>query len=184
MGASKNPSPVAMPTYLRELIRRVCEKRGVAVEDVLGPRKDYVLTDARREIWVIAHSKNKVAYSSTALGRYFGRDHSTVIVGMQRYGTARGAVLRRRCLTPDAVEYIAKVGYDESCSALAKRLGCSTKYISAARTMLRRQGRFCHVWDKTCKSFTGFKAANLARMKASHASSSECEGNILDRHSP
>lgn len=144
------PHPKVMPPYLRELTKQVCEEFGVSLEDVMGPSRRHILSDARRKIWATAYARNHYAYTTTSLGRWFGRDHSTVSVGIARFGRVRIHTWHKRWplgLPREFLDEVNAIGYLMSTKDIANCLGCAQKQIERARAQLRGEGAWHHVWD-------------------------------------
>ena len=66
---------------MAQLIKAVADVTGVAIEDICGPRKVQRVTLARQLVYYVAD--RDLNYSSSAIGRAVGRDHSTVISGVK-----------------------------------------------------------------------------------------------------
>lgn len=144
------PHPKVMPPYLRELTMKVCEEFGVSVEDVMGPSRKHVLSDARRKIWATAYARNHCAYTTTSLGRWFNRDHSTILVGIARHGRKRIHTWHRReflGFPRSFLDEVNAIGYLMPTKAIAVCLECSPKQVARAREQLRREGAWHHVWS-------------------------------------
>jgi len=68
--------------HRRMIIAQVCDRHGVAVEEVLGRSRYKRVCLARKEVYVMLRQE-RLSYLTIA--RMFGRDHTTVVDGVQRY---------------------------------------------------------------------------------------------------
>ena len=68
--------------HRRMIIAQVCDRHGVAVEEVLGRSRYKRVCLARKEAYVMLRQE-RLSYLTIA--RMFGRDHTTVVDGVQRY---------------------------------------------------------------------------------------------------
>jgi chromosomal replication initiation ATPase DnaA len=64
------------------IIAQVCDRHGVAVEEVMGRSRYKRVCLARKEAYVMLRQE-RLSYLTIA--RMFGRDHTTVVDGVQRY---------------------------------------------------------------------------------------------------
>jgi chromosomal replication initiation ATPase DnaA len=64
------------------IIAQVCDRHGVAVEEVLGRSRYKRVCLARKEAYVMLRQE-RLSYLTIA--RMFGRDHTTVVDCVQRY---------------------------------------------------------------------------------------------------
>lgn len=64
------------------IIAQVCDRHGVAVEEVMGRSRFKRVCTARKEAYAMLREER---LSYPAIGRMFGRDHTTVVDGVQRY---------------------------------------------------------------------------------------------------
>lgn len=67
----------------REIVNEVAEKHDVCPREILGQTKTDPITRARFECWY--RIKNETRYSYPQIGRFFGKDHSTVVHGAARW---------------------------------------------------------------------------------------------------
>lgn len=75
---------------VKAVIEAVCASHGLAVEDVVGRRKFKILADARIDaIRMVAEVRPDL--SSSQIGRFFGRDHTTILYVLGRVGTRAAA---------------------------------------------------------------------------------------------
>ena len=71
--------------HLDGLAREVCTSRGVLLREVLGASRSRSVVRARHELWWrIRHLPDR-CYSSPEIGRLFGRDHSTILAGIEAH---------------------------------------------------------------------------------------------------
>jgi chromosomal replication initiation ATPase DnaA len=66
----------------RMIIAQVCDHHGVAVEEVMGRSRFKRICTARKEAYAMLREE-RLSYPT--IGRMFGRDHTTVVDGVQRY---------------------------------------------------------------------------------------------------
>lgn len=66
----------AMPVKVRRLIKSVCRREGINPSAVLGDRKDRFAAAPRA---TLAKALRGLGYSYPVIGRWLGRDHSTVM---------------------------------------------------------------------------------------------------------
>lgn len=83
-----NPRPP--PPTLAEIVAEVAALHGVTVEELMSPSRETRLVLARWEaMWRMSQvywgHKSLPRYSSQQIGRFFGRDHSTVLHGVRKY---------------------------------------------------------------------------------------------------
>jgi chromosomal replication initiation ATPase DnaA len=64
------------------IIAQVCDRHGVAVEEVMGRSRFKRVCTARKEAYAMLREE-RLSYPT--IGRMFGRDHTTVVDGVQRY---------------------------------------------------------------------------------------------------
>ena len=74
----------------KEIIKAVCDKYGVPVEKVLAGRGDNDIVKVR---WAaMAEVRTRTNYNYHAIGRLFGRDHSSVMHAMRKMGVGERKV--------------------------------------------------------------------------------------------
>lgn len=66
------------------IIREIAMQHGVTVEAIMGRSRDHKDTRARRAAY--AAVKYRRGLSHPAVGRIFGRDHSTILHGIRKNG--------------------------------------------------------------------------------------------------
>ncbi len=69
--------------YLRAVIMDVAARHRVDPELLTGPKRTKELTLARREAWATIHGTGR--FSTPQIGRFFNRDHSTIVCGLAKY---------------------------------------------------------------------------------------------------
>ena len=62
-------------------IAEIAEAHHLTVEDILSPKRHKYLVSVRRKCIYMLRDK---AYSTTEIGRIMGRDHSTIVVALQK----------------------------------------------------------------------------------------------------
>lgn len=79
---SPRPSPLAAlePSGVADEIRAVVAQHGATVDDVLGPTRLAHVVRARRDAMRLI--RDRLAWSYPAIGRLFGRDHTTVMMAL------------------------------------------------------------------------------------------------------
>jgi chromosomal replication initiation ATPase DnaA len=75
---------------LLELVGNVCRTHGVTVDEVCGRTRTQAVSWARHETWWRLRHHPERHYSLAEIGRLFGRDHTTVLHGIQAH-RLRGA---------------------------------------------------------------------------------------------
>jgi chromosomal replication initiation ATPase DnaA len=66
----------------RMKIEQICDRRRVTVEELMGRSRFKRVCAARKEAYVMLRQER---LSFPTIGRMFGRDHTTVVDGVQRY---------------------------------------------------------------------------------------------------
>ena len=95
----EEPKRFYLPTAKR-ILRETCERHELSEEAVLSPRRDKRVVDCRSEaVWLIA---KETELSLAALGRFIGRDHTSVIHSIRRHNEATGTNVRKLGNIPDA----------------------------------------------------------------------------------
>lgn len=62
-------------------IAEIAEAHHLTVEDILSPKRHKYLVSVRRKCIYMLRDKG---YSTTEIGRIMGRDHSTIVVALQK----------------------------------------------------------------------------------------------------
>jgi chromosomal replication initiation ATPase DnaA len=73
------------------LLDEVCRRRGVVREDLCGRARTSSVSRARQELWWLIRNQPDLHYSLPEIASLFGRDHTTVLHGIQAH--QRRAVL-------------------------------------------------------------------------------------------
>lgn len=85
---------------MREIAENVCEAHGVPMRHLKSPQRLRPIVDARWEaMWQMSQQvreDGRPRYSMAAIGRFFNRDHTTVIHAVQQYSKRNGLVWIRR----------------------------------------------------------------------------------------
>lgn len=92
--APTNPAKPAAPisTTARQILAETCERHGLKVACVVGPRRYKPLVDCRQEAaWLIA--KN-TALSYPQIARLLGKDHTTILFAVRRHNEFMGENVR------------------------------------------------------------------------------------------
>lgn len=141
-------SPARMPKFLEKVCEEVGARYDASFGELIGDSKEARIVRARWLIWAIAQWHDPIRYSKARLGRYFGKDHSTIINGLRRHGIpakkpppAPGRPPKDRSALIAAM--IAE-GYSQTDVQYGARFGCSGRVVSRLRTKLRRAGRWPH----------------------------------------
>lgn len=83
-------SVAALPSSIiraKTVVGRVAEKHGVAVNDIMGASVRKIHIAARHEAILAVRSVNP-DWGTSRLGRFFGRDHSTIWHVLKKAGVA------------------------------------------------------------------------------------------------
>lgn len=67
-----------MPEWARNMVREVSHRHAVPVREIFSPNKTRLVVAARREA-IYRLKFEKPSLSAAKLGRWFGRDHSTIL---------------------------------------------------------------------------------------------------------
>lgn len=70
---------------MREIAEQVCAKHGVTVADIRGPHRPHKITRARHETF--ARIRRETSFSLPSIGRWFHKDHTTVLYGARKHDT-------------------------------------------------------------------------------------------------
>jgi chromosomal replication initiation ATPase DnaA len=73
---------------MRTIAASVAERHRLPIAALYGERRTAAYSLARDEAWAEIHATGK--FSTPQIGRHFNRDHSSVVVGIQRH-KERGA---------------------------------------------------------------------------------------------
>ena len=79
---------------LLTLASDVCRSRGVTLAELCGRVRSQSVARARQELWWLLRHDSERCYSFADIGRLFGRDHTTVMLGVlahERRRVARSA---------------------------------------------------------------------------------------------
>lgn len=81
--------PIASAVRMTEIAEAVAVKRGLTLEDLLGPSRRSKVCEVRQEaMWHMRERRwasGEHRWSLPQIGAYFGRDHSTVLWGIHRH---------------------------------------------------------------------------------------------------
>lgn len=73
----------SFPDDVLEVLLRVAAKHQTSITKLLGHRRDKVSARARQEAYSEIYKLG--GYSTTAIGKIFNRDHSTIVYGIKRH---------------------------------------------------------------------------------------------------
>lgn len=82
------PGFAQIPPSARSIIRRVSDKHGVALEDVLGPRRHAKIIKARHEA-IVSVVMGCPHFSVLRISKMFRRDHTSILHVLKKYGVER-----------------------------------------------------------------------------------------------
>lgn len=68
---------------MREIVRQVALTHGLPPEDLMARDRRAVIADARLEAYHHIQATNRFSYPQ--IGRFFGRDHTTIVTGVSRH---------------------------------------------------------------------------------------------------
>lgn len=96
-------SPIALPTGPRarakQILWETCERHGVSVEAVCGPRRIHKIMLCRREaVWLIA---KHTTLSLTQIGALLSKDHTTILMTVRRQNEISGENVRNTGGVPE-----------------------------------------------------------------------------------
>lgn len=72
-----------LPDDVREIGFRIADKHQIPITKLLGKRRDKISASARQEAYAEIYALG--GYSTTAIGKIFNRDHSTIVYGIKRH---------------------------------------------------------------------------------------------------
>ena len=75
-------------TAIRNICAAMCAKHGVTMAEILGRSHEHRISHARQEVMWLASMAGK---STGEIGRFFGRDHTTVMHGIRAHQRRMGA---------------------------------------------------------------------------------------------
>lgn len=73
---------------LHAILIDVCDRHNVSHQDLLSPRRFRNLVRARHEAWWLAYTQSEASYP--AIGKFFNRDHTTIMFGIRRHAARIG----------------------------------------------------------------------------------------------
>jgi chromosomal replication initiation ATPase DnaA len=82
----------------REIAEAVAAKHGLSLDELRSPTRKWRISHPRQEAYAACHAQQRGkqdAFSYAAIGRFFGRDHATVMWGVRQH-QAREALKARR----------------------------------------------------------------------------------------
>lgn len=88
--------PGSRPT-MRQLAQQVADEHGLTLDDLTGPSRTDTIVRARQEAMAVIRANTR--FSFPQIGRFFNRDHTTVIYSVRAYEARQDRVrFDRRCL--------------------------------------------------------------------------------------
>ena len=78
----------ARPQTMSQIVRDVAEAHSIPLDVLMGREKGKALWRARNEaMWLVRQLRRdgKPAWSYPAIGRFFGRDHTTIIANVRKH---------------------------------------------------------------------------------------------------
>jgi chromosomal replication initiation ATPase DnaA len=69
-------------TLMEQITARVSEEYKMSVRELRGASRARIFNEPRRIIWCEAHDNG---YSYPVIGRFFGRDHTSIIYGVKAH---------------------------------------------------------------------------------------------------
>lgn len=80
-----DPAEALRARRLLHVAEEVCSERGVLLHEILGAARSRNIVRARHELWWrIRHHPDR-SYSFPEIGRLFGRDHTTILAGIESH---------------------------------------------------------------------------------------------------
>lgn len=83
-----------MPLWARNIVATMAELNRMDIDDVIGRSRRRVHVRVRNEVWYILRTSKsplrKVSPSYSQIGRWFERDHSSIVFGACRHAFERG----------------------------------------------------------------------------------------------
>jgi len=70
---------------MKDIAEQVCSKHGVTLADIRGPARPRRIARARHETF--ARIRRETAFSLPSIGRWFHKDHTTVLYGARKHET-------------------------------------------------------------------------------------------------
>jgi len=78
------PSTARLPTLMATITNRVSAEFGISIRELRGPKRGAIYKEPRRLIWGELQERG---YSLSQIGRFFGRDHTTIMHGLGLLGS-------------------------------------------------------------------------------------------------
>lgn len=78
-----------MPVWARDILRDVSGRRGVCVNDMASSSRNHKIAMARNEAMYLMKAR-KPMLSSPQLGRWFSRDHTSILYAISSYQEKNG----------------------------------------------------------------------------------------------
>lgn len=79
-----------LPEWVRRIVREVSEKHGVPPREILSRSRTVQVAAARTEAIYLTKATEPMT-SAPTIGRWFGRDHTSVLTALARYQAKHGA---------------------------------------------------------------------------------------------
>lgn len=81
--------------HLREIAREVCDIHGITMGEILGPSRVWCIAHPRQKAMAIAYATGR--FSLPMLGRFFNRDHTTVLHAVRVHARRLAATPENGC---------------------------------------------------------------------------------------
>jgi len=81
------PSNITVPSRVKDVVLKMCDKYGLTPSDIFGPSRKKPIPTARGETYYRLY---EIGFTLTQMGYYFGRDHTTVVYSMAKWQNANG----------------------------------------------------------------------------------------------
>lgn len=78
-----------MPDWARDIVTEVCDRRGVHAVDMAGPSRRLPVVAARNEAIYLIKARKPIL-SSSRLGQWFDRDHTSCLYALASHAQASG----------------------------------------------------------------------------------------------
>ncbi|TPN03823.1 hypothetical protein FJ973_29720 [Mesorhizobium sp. B2-1-3] len=80
----------AMPDWARQIVEHICEKHGVCPSEMSSDNRKHRVVRARNEAIYLVKDR-KPMLSSPQIGKWFGKDHTSILHSLASYSHATGA---------------------------------------------------------------------------------------------
>jgi len=83
-------------TLMDQVTERISDEYKFTVKELRGPGRSHCYSEARRVIW---SELKRRGYSLPQIGKFFGRDHTSILHGLKAHGAALKANEAQACTT-------------------------------------------------------------------------------------